>query len=82
MNLISNFSFDFGDKNNIYYKLLSEEDFDFKSKDINIKVIKKDLLEVKVVCHSVLDLKIASNALIKSLEVIDKTLNLQNESGN
>lgn len=76
MKLQSSFSFDFGKLNETYYKLLSEEDFDFKTKDINFEVLYNSEVKVNLKCSSVLDLKIATSALIKSLEVIDKTLNI------
>lgn len=76
MNLESSFSFDFGNLNETYFKLLAEEDFDFKTKNINFDVKFNDKVEVKLVCSNILDLKIATTALIKSLEVIDKTLNI------
>lgn len=69
-----NFSLNFGKDNNFFYKLLKEEDFDFKTKDILIKIEKEKNLKVDIECNSVLDLKIATNALIKSLETIEKTL--------
>lgn len=69
-------NFDFGDLNKFYFDLLSEEDFDFKTKNINIGVFNNNdnNLEVEISCGSVLELKIATSALIKSLEVIGKTL--------
>lgn len=70
----SKFSFDFGKQNEFYYKLLKEEDFDFKTKNININLILNKQLECILSVESVLDLKIGVNALIKSLEVIGKTL--------
>ena len=75
MKFNSNYSFDFGSNNKLYLDLLSEEDFDFKTKDINIEVSENNnKVEVSLICDSVLDLKIGTNALIKSLEVITKTL--------
>lgn len=76
MNLNSSFSFDFGSLNETYYKLLSEEDFDFKTKDINFDVKFNEKVDINLTCSNILDLKIATTALIKSLEVIDKTLNV------
>ena len=67
---------DFESENDLYYSLLKEEDFDFKTKDITIDVIRTEGIDVNVVCGSVLELKIATNALIKSLEVIEKSLNV------
>ena len=75
MDLNSTFLFNFEKDTDLYYKLLKEEDFDFKTKDISLNVLKEGN-QVKVVLssNSVLELKIGTNALIKSLEVIDKTL--------
>ncbi len=77
MNLISaTFSFNFGDLNDFYFKLLKEEDFDFKSKQILINIENNRKLDIGVECSNVLDLKIVTNALIKSIETINKTLNV------
>ena len=76
MSLKSSFCFDFGNLNENYYKLLTEEDFDFKNKDIKLSINLTNSLDVELDVGSVLDLKIATSALIKSLEIIDKTLNI------
>ena len=76
MMLKSSFSFDFGNLNEFYYKLLKEEDFNFKNRDISFDIVLKDSLEFELSVKSVLDMKIATSALIKSLEIIDKTLNI------
>ena len=75
MKFSSKFLLDVKENNDIYFNLLSQEDFDFKTKKISIDVSKEsDVVAVRIDTNSVLDLKIATNALIKSLEVIDKTL--------
>lgn len=74
MKLVSNFFLDFGKDDEFYFKLLLEEDFDFKGKSISVVVTNDDGLVVRLECDSVLDLKIATNAVIKSLETIDKSL--------
>jgi hypothetical protein len=74
--IVSNFSFNFGNLNDFYYKLLIEEDFDFKTKKIVINITNDKSLNVKVECNNVLDLKIATNALIKSVETIEKSINV------
>ena len=77
MNCNVNFSLDAGKLNIIYFKLLSEEDFDFKTKDINFKISNSSSgVGVSIIANSVLDLKIGTTALIKSLEVIEKTLKI------
>ena len=77
MKFSSKFLLDVKENNDIYFSLLSEEDFDFKTKKIKIDVSKEnDAVAVRIDANSVLDLKIATNALIKSLEVIDKTLKI------
>lgn len=77
MKLKSNFSFDFKEQSDIYYKLLLEEDFDFKTKNITIQInLKENLVLVFIYASSILDLKIATSALVKSLEIIEKTLNI------
>lgn len=79
MKLASNLKLNFGKKNEMFYSLLKEEDFDFKTKEILVKIEKLDEeIFVNLECSSVLDLKIATNALIKSLEIIEKTLNIEN----
>jgi len=73
--LTSSLILNFSSKNDLFYNLLVEEDFDFKTKDININFEnKKDFIEVNFEVKSILDFKIASNAIIKSLEIIEKTL--------
>ena len=74
MKINTKVSFDFGDMNKFYFDLLSEEDFDFKTKDIGFVVSNNSKVDVEICCNSVLELKIATTALIKSLEVIGKTL--------
>ena len=77
MRLTSNYSFDFEKQSETYYKLLCEEDFDFKTKNITIEVrLENSLVLVEVRANCVLDLKIATSALIKSLEIIERTLNV------
>lgn len=76
MSIKTSFELDFGDLNDFYYTLLSEEDFDFKTKEIGLNISKDNYLGVEISCQSVLELKIANNALIKSLETIGKTLNI------
>lgn len=76
MSIKTNILLDFKENNDLYYSLLKEEDYDFKTKNIKIDVSKSDVVSVNVVCDSILDFKIATNSLVKSLEVIDKTINL------
>ena len=75
MNFVSENLFDFGNNNDLFYRLLCEEDFDFKNKNIQIDVslVDKGVL-VKTSGSSILDLKIANSSLIKSLEIVEKTL--------
>lgn len=74
----STFLLDFGELNDEYYELLSNEDFNFKTKDIELNITKLNSgkIKVKFISNSIIDLKIASNSLIKSLEIIDKTYNI------
>ena len=76
MSIKTSFELDFGELNNFYYNLLCEEDFDFKTKEIDLNISKNNNLEVEISCQSILELKIANNALIKSLETINKTLSI------
>lgn len=63
-----------------YKNLLAEEDFDFNNKDVGISILEKENgLEAKVEASSVLEMKIGVNALVKSIEVIDKTLRIEEE---
>jgi len=72
-----NLEFDSNEVQEIYFKLLIEENFDLKSKNIGINFNNNNsFIEVLMSGNSVLDLKIATNALIKTLEVIEKTLNI------
>jgi len=74
--LKSSFELDFSSNNQIYFDLLIEEDFNFKNKDINVDINLNNLINIEIQATSVLELKIATNAIIKSLEVITKTLDL------
>ncbi len=76
MKHIANFSLDFGNLNKTYYDLLIEEDFDFKTKDIKVDISNEKDLGVSIKANSILDIKIGATALIKSLEIIEKTLNV------
>ncbi len=40
MKICSTFLLDFGELNDIYYKLLSNEDFEFKTKNIKLNILK------------------------------------------
>ena len=71
----SDFKLDFNKLNNLYFNLLSNEDFDFKTKNINIIIKKLDsgIIHIFFESNSVIDLKIAVNAIIKSIEIINKS---------
>lgn len=76
MSYNSVFDLDLGEETELYYKLLSEEDFDFRTKDIKIKInkVSSKSLKITIESNSLIELKIGVSALIKSLEIIDKTL--------
>ncbi|MFW6026280.1 MAG: hypothetical protein ACOC16_00500 [Nanoarchaeota archaeon] len=76
MRFKSNFYLDFEDSNELYYNLLAQEDFNFRTKNIKINILMKNKIEVEVLCDSIIEFKIAHSAIIKSLEVIDKTLKI------
>lgn len=77
MNLKTNFSLDLEDKCELFYRLLTEEDYDFKTKNIKVEILKEDnKVLINLESMSILDLKIATSAVIKSLEIIDKTINV------
>ncbi len=77
MKTITEFILDFDKDTQTYYKLLKEEDFDFKTKNININLnFSSDKLNVKITAPSIIELKIGTNAFIKSLEIIQKTLTI------
>lgn len=78
MNITSIFFLNFDKTCDFYYDLLLEEDFEFKTKNISIDIEKVNNSEIKVsiLTKSVIDMKIAVNAFMKSVEVIDKTLNV------
>ena len=66
----------------LYYDVLKEEDFNFNNKSISVEVMKgeKGLLSIKVLAGNLLDIKIGINAVLNSLIVMDKSLNvLENE---
>lgn len=75
MNFNTEYSLSLGDNLHNFYSLLKEEDFDFKTKNIQITISKSDdLLFIKIECNSIIDLKIGTTAVQKSLDIIDKTL--------
>lgn len=75
MKFQSSFQLDVGGLSEIYFTLLKEEDFNFKTKDISILVEKNNsLVEIIIKANSILDIKIGSTAVIKSLEIIDKVI--------
>jgi hypothetical protein len=76
MNLNSTLLLDFKNLNEFYFKLLIQEDFEFKTKDISIDIIQLENKKINIsfIANSIIDLKIASNSIIKSLEIIEKTL--------
>lgn len=53
------------------YDLLSEEDFDFKTKDIIVNLFDNPL-KIEIITKNLLDFKIASNSIYKSLLTIEK----------
>jgi len=75
--LTSSFLLNFKEKNNLFFKLLQEEDYDFRNKDIKIS-LENNTNQINATIHasSILELKIGVSAFIKSLEIIDKTLNI------
>ena len=77
MKISSKHVLNLGSNTELYFKLLSEEDYDFKTKKIEFDIQKNDdSIIVNILAGSILDLKIADSAFIRSLEVIDKTLNV------
>jgi len=75
MKINADISLDMVQLNDFYLSLLKEEDYDFKTKDIRVDINKCEKgVKVTLGCDNILDLKIGMNALIKSLETIDKTL--------
>jgi len=79
MKLVNNFILDFEnlEVNKVYFDLLKEEDFIFKTKDIFVNInFRENKIFLEIVAGSILDLKIGNSAVIKSLEIIDKTLEI------
>jgi hypothetical protein len=76
MSFVSEFFFDFSDENSYFYDLLLEEDFDFNNREISIDFFLIDSLKVVVQADSFLNLKIGVSSLMKSVEIIKKTLDV------
>ena len=77
MKISSKHRLELGELSEIYFKLLKEEDYDFKTKKIKINIEKdKTSIIADITANSILDLKIADSAFIRSLEVIEKTLSI------
>ena len=68
------YDLDFLNNSDFYYKILSQENFNFKTKDIKVS-IKKLKNRIKIVSNvkNILDLKIVTSTISKTLEVIEKT---------
>lgn len=66
-------------ESDFYYNLLKEEDFDFRNKNIDLTILndsKNNNLKININTDSLIDLKIANSAVIKSFEIIQKTINI------
>lgn len=75
MNFQSSFQLNVGELSGIYFTLLKEEDFDFKTKNISVDIEKKDtIIEILIKANSLLEIKIGTTAIIKSLEIIEKVI--------
>jgi hypothetical protein len=73
----SSFSLHLGDKIDLYFSLLSDENFDFKTKNILVNLEKQNnSIIIDITCENLLDIKIANSAIIRSLEIIEKTLKI------
>ena len=81
MKYTCDFCLDLGKNSQFYSNLLSQEDFDFKTKDIIVSINnEKNILNIKVICDSLIDLKIGSSSVMKSLEIIEKIISLENKN--
>lgn len=55
------------------HELLKEEDYNFKTKDIIVNLLeKKNPLKIEIITKNLLDFKIATNSIQKSLLTIEK----------
>jgi hypothetical protein len=74
MKVKTQFSFDVGKDVDVYYALLNEEDFEFKTKQISLTLEKQgSVILVTISAQSFIDCKIAVSAVLKSVEIIEKT---------
>ena len=81
MKLSTTYELDFGEKSLFYVNLLKEEDFDFKTKSVVVKISQKNSkVFIEVFADSLLELKVGTSSVMKSLEIISKTLNLNNKN--
>ena len=79
MNLQNTFTLNLEkDKVHLYSKILSEEDFEFGNKNINVEVsCEGEILKIEVFASTIHELKIGVSSVIKSLEVVEKTISVQ-----
>ena len=78
MKLSTRYNLDLGNQKHLYAQLLQEEDFDFKTKDVKVTILEEDSsLIIDVEANSLLELKIGTSAVMKSLEIISKTLEIK-----
>lgn len=61
------------------FDVLNSEDFDFQGKEIEVLIEKKEeFVEIQIICKKLHHLKIATTAVINSMTVIEKTLDIIN----
>lgn len=80
MKLSTVYELDFGNKSSFFVELLKEEDFDFKTKSVVVNVsLKYSKVFIEVFADSLLELKVGTSSVMKSLEIISKTLALNDK---
>lgn len=78
MKLSTVYNLNLGKQSAFYAELLREEDFDFKTKKIEVEILEEEFcVVVKVKANSLLELKVGTSAVMKSLEIISKTLEVE-----
>ena len=69
------------EEKDLYKELLDRENFDFGKKNISVSLNDLDRgIGANVDASSVVEMKIGVNAFMKSVEVIEKVLNLEKEN--
>ena len=68
------FNLNFEKDSKFYYNILKEENFNSKKKNIIVDInILNSEINLNIICKNIIGLKIATNSIINTLDIINKT---------